>query len=149
MTRTGAEEKMSPRTRTAFLGRGWRFPPTFGACGGDVETVAGEANVQQSLEILLTTAPGERVLQEAFGCDLRRVMFEEADEGLAGAVRRLIEDAVAAHEPRIELDRVDVERTEDEAYGLLVHIHYTVLGKRSRFNLVFPFHHMEPALPGL
>jgi hypothetical protein len=43
----------------SFLGRGWAFPPTFSLRGADVEMVSGADDVEQSLQILLATAPGE------------------------------------------------------------------------------------------
>ncbi|HEX8113621.1 MAG TPA: GPW/gp25 family protein [Kofleriaceae bacterium] len=132
----------------SFLGRGWAFPPAFTAGGGDVEVVAGADDVQQSLEILFTTAPGERVMQDTFGTDLSRVMFEELDQGLANTIERLIKNAIVEHEPRIKLDRVDVENHPDEPYALRIHVQYTVRGTNSRFNLVFPFYRMEAIRPG-
>jgi phage baseplate assembly protein W len=132
----------------SFLGRGWGFPPAFTARGGDVEMVAGAEDIQQSLEILFATTPGERVLQETFGTDLSRLMFEELDQGLASTVERLIKNAIIEHEPRIKLDKVDVENTPDEPYALRIHVQYTVRGTNSRFNLVFPFYRMEATRPG-
>ena len=131
-----------------FLGRGWAFPPSFPAGGGEVEMVSGEDDIHQSLEILFSTIPGERVMQERFGADLHRLVFEELDQRLASAVERLVQGAIREHEPRIKLDRVDVQRSDQDPYGLLIHIHYTVRGTNSRFNMVFPFYRMEATLPG-
>ncbi len=132
----------------SFLGRGWGFPPTFGAGGGDVEMVSGEDDIRSNLAVLLMTSPGERVMREAFGTDLSRLMFAELDAGLSGAVQRVIQDAVAAHEPRIKVDKVEVEGMKDDPQGLLIHLHYTVEATNSRFNMVFPFYRMEAGLPG-
>jgi phage baseplate assembly protein W len=95
----------------AFLGTGWGFPPTFGAGGGAVEMVSGVDDIRQSLEILLATRLGERVMQEEFGCDLTSVLFEEIDQGLINALTGLITDAIFDHEPRITLDRLDISET--------------------------------------
>lgn len=132
----------------SFLGRGWAFPPSFTAGGGGVAMVSGADDIRQSLEILFSTAPGERVLQERFGADLHRLMFEELDQSLASAVERIVRGAVLEHEPRIKLDRVDVRRSDDDPHGLLIHLHYTVRGTNSRFNMVFPFYRMEAAPSG-
>ncbi len=45
-----------------FLGRGWSFPPTFNRYIPGVEMVEKEADVAGSLEILVTTALGERIM---------------------------------------------------------------------------------------
>ena len=134
-----------------FLGQGWSFPPAFSRGGAEVETVAGIEDVHQSLRILLSTLPGERVMQESFGCDLESVLFEEVDQGLINTVTRLVTNAILDHEPRIELDRIDVEETVASAGGraLRLAIHYTILGTNSRFNMVFPFYLDEAVTPGL
>ncbi len=67
---------------SSFLGRGWAFPPSFSGGGADVEMVSGAADIQQSLQILIGTSPGERVLAETFGCNLASLVFEELDQGL-------------------------------------------------------------------
>jgi phage baseplate assembly protein W len=134
-------------TETSFLGRGWAFPPSFSAGGGGVEMVADEEDIQESLRILLATRPGERVMQEGFGCDLESVLFEELDQGLVNSLTRLVEDAIIYHEPRIDLDRIDVERAGEP--GLLrISIHYTVRGTNSRYNMVYPFYLDEATFPG-
>lgn len=136
------------RGEGSFLGTGWAFPPSFTAGGGDVEMVSGADDIRQSLEILLATAPGERVMAETFGTDLPRLMFEELDQSLANAVERLVRNAIVEHEPRIKVDRVHVERSAEEPHCLLIHLYYTVRGTNSRFNMVYPFYRMEATLPG-
>jgi hypothetical protein len=141
---------MSDRTRKeeSFLGLGWAFPPSFSAGGGDVEMVSGPEDIEQSLRILLGTAPGERVMHEGFGCDLPRLMFEELDQALLNNAKRLISDAIIEHEPRIRLDQVDVTRSRAEVGAIVVSVFYTVRGTNSRFNMVFPFYLMEATRPG-
>lgn len=131
-----------------FLGRGWSFPPTFTAGGAGVETVTGEEDVHQSLRIILATTPGERVMQDTFGCDLNSQMFEEIDQSLLNKIRRLVSDALLEHEPRIQLDSLNV--SEGDTSGcLLVSVNYTIRGTNSRFNMVYPFYLQEAAQPGL
>ena len=66
----------------SFLGQGWSFPPAFGQGGAAVAMVAGVEDIHQSLQILLAKSPGERVMQEDFGCDLHSVLFEAIDQSL-------------------------------------------------------------------
>jgi uncharacterized protein len=132
----------------SFLGRGWAFPPSFTPGGAGVETVSGAEDIHQSLEILLRTAPGERVMQEAFGSDLASVQFEEIDQGLATTVERLVESAIVDYEPRVQVDAVEVSPDGATAGRLLVNIRYTVRATSSRFNMVFPFYLQEAGPPG-
>lgn len=57
---------------TSFLGTGWSFPPEFAAGGAEVAMVSEVEDVHQSLAILFATRPGERAMQESFGCIRRR-----------------------------------------------------------------------------
>ena len=133
---------------TSFLGAGWHFPPTFTANGADALLVTGVDDIQQSLQILLSTAQGERIMQEDFGCDLNRFLFEEMDQGLINSLTSLIEDAILYYEPRIQLDRLDIAESEDSAGLLLIHLIYTVKSTNSRYNMVYPFY-LNEAQPGL
>ena len=132
----------------SFLGRGWAFPPSFSAGGADVEMVSGALDIEQSLRILLGTSPGERVMQETFGCDLTSLTFGQLDQGLVNTVERLVKNAVIKHEPRIKLDKVDVARSATELGAVVIGVHYTVTATNSRFNMVFPFYLTEATPTG-
>ena len=132
----------------AFLGRGWAFPPALSAGGAGVEMVAGEGDIRESLQILLGTVPGERVMQESFGCDLQSQLFEEPDEGLVNTIQRLVEDAIVEHEPRVDLEQVDVSRSAASAACVVISVRYTVRGTNTRYNMVYPFYLMEATLQG-
>lgn len=131
----------------AFLGRGWSFPPTFSSGGADVDMVSNADDIQQSLQILLGTTQGERVMQESFGCDLQGLLFEEGDQWLMARIERTIHDAITSHEPRVKLDDVKVTGQDVRAGIITVSIRYTIRGTNSRFNMVFPFYLTEATLP--
>ncbi len=135
-------------TEQSFLGTGWSFPPTFTKGGAEVEMVSGAEDIHQSLQILLSTRLGERVMQDEFGCDLSYVLFEEVDQSLVNSLTRLISDAILYHEPRINLDRLDVSESETEQGLLLISIEYTIRSTNSRFNMVYPFYINEATIPG-
>lgn len=129
-----------------FLGRGWRFPPRFVGAGADVEMVAGAEDIHQSLQILLSTRLGERVMQDRFGCALDDLMFEEIDQSLVNRITAAVTDAVLYHETRIKLDGVQVDRSDE--HGLvLIRLRYTIKATNSRFNLVYPFYLHEANTP--
>jgi phage baseplate assembly protein W len=133
----------------SFLGRGWAFPPSFPAGGADVEMANGVEDIEQSLQILLGTWPGERVMQETFGCDLASLVFQQLDQRLINTLERLIRGAVLDHEPRIKLDRVDVARSPAEPDAILITVYYTVRATNSRYNMVFPFYLTEATPSGV
>lgn len=132
----------------SFLGTGWSFPPTFSKGGADVETVSGVEDIHQSLQILLTTCQGERIMQDDYSCDLNNVLFEEMDQGLVNTLGNLISNAILYHEPRIKLDNLDISESGAQQGLLLISIEYTVRSTNSRFNMVYPFYINEAATPG-
>ncbi len=132
----------------SFLGTGWSFPPAFGKGGASVEMVSGVEDIHQSLQILLSTQRGERVLQSEFGCDLNDVLFEEVDQSLINTLTSLISDAILYYEPRIKLEDLDISESEAEQGLLLIRIEYTVRSTNSRFNMVYPFYIHEAMAPG-
>jgi phage baseplate assembly protein W len=132
-----------------FLGRGWAFPPTFAQGGAQVETVSGPQDVHESLQIILSTRPGERVMQESFGCELSDLAFEEVNQALLNRITRRVTDAIVRHEPRVKLDLVDID-TGSAAEGVLrIRLQYTVRATNSRFNMVYPFYLDEAAAQGI
>jgi phage baseplate assembly protein W len=132
----------------SFLGTGWSFPPTFRHAGAEVAMVSGTEDIHQSLQILLSTRLGERVMQDEFGCALDRVVFEEIDQSLINALNSSISDAILYHEPRISLDHLDVAESADQPGLLLISLEYTIRSTNSRFNMVYPFYINEATTPG-
>ncbi len=128
----------------SFLGRGWTFPPAFSQGGADVEMVAGAEDVQQSLQILLATTPGQRVMQELFGCDLEGVLFEPMDQSFINTVTGMVGNAILDYEPRVDLNKLTVTETNEEGL-LLISIDYTIRSTNSRYNMVYPFYLKEAA----
>ena len=127
--------------RRSFLGTGWSFPPTF-VRGEGVVMVEEEDDISSSLEILLTTEVGERVMQPLYGCDLRRLTFEPLDRTLEAYMKDLIETAILYFEPRILLDDVRFELLDTEG-RLDIHIDYTIARTNTRGNIVYPFYRTE------
>lgn len=124
----------------SFLGTGWSFPPEFTSGGASVALVSGQDDIHQSLQIMLSTRLGERVMNDEFGCDLQGLLFEEIDQSLVNNITRMVTDAILYHEPRIHLENLDVSESQSEYGLLLISIEYTVRSTNSRFNMVYPFY---------
>src|SRR6185436_12320784 len=132
-------------TEKSFLGKGWSFPPTFDNHQRSVVMVSEEEDVMQSLQILLGTVPGERVMQPGFGCNLDIMLFEPITTTLIAFVKEMIQTAILYYEPRIELDSVAINTVEIHDGLILIELDYTVRSTNSRFNLVYPFYINEAA----
>jgi uncharacterized protein len=132
----------------SFLGVGWSFPPAFTLGGEETETVSGTEDIRQSLEILFATGRGERLLQEDFGTDLSRYLFEEISLELIQNLTSLVSDAILYHEPRIHLNNLEISEAESQSGLLLISLDFTVRSTNSRFNMVYPFYLSEAITPG-
>lgn len=123
-----------------FLGTGWAFPPAFDGRTLDAVMVSDGQDVRESLRILLSTMPGERVMHPTYGCGLRRMVFEQVSESLLTEIRSLIEKAILFFEQRIVLERVDFD-TDALFEGVLkIGLFYTLRSTSARDNMVFPLY---------
>ena len=130
-------------TEKSFLGRGWSFPPEFQKETGAVKMLEDEADIKSSLEILLATRPGERIMLPEYGCNLEELLFKPMNLTLKTYVIDLIKTAILYHEPRIDVNKIDID-TADELNGvLMINIEYTIRTTNSRKNMVFPFYKEE------
>ncbi|WP_420238188.1 GPW/gp25 family protein [Telmatobacter bradus] len=127
----------------SFLGTGWGFPLEFGTYGKRVRMASADEDIRESLRILLSTAPGERVMNPSFGCGLRTRVFSSISEGMLTEVKDLVERAILFFEPRITLNGIQVV-VRDRAEGIVdIDIRYTVRSTNSRSNMVYPFYFRE------
>lgn len=129
-----------------FLGRGWAFPPRFDIASGGVAMVEADEDIRQSLIILFSTIPGERLMVPDYGCNLKAYVFDTLDETNLTHMKTMISDAILYFEPRIILEEVDFD-TSRIAEGLLqISLDYVVETTNSRSNLVFPYYLSEGTL---
>jgi len=128
---------------SSFYGTGWSFPPVFDNAIGVVAMTSDMVDIQRSLQILLSTRLGERIMQPDYGCNLESLLFEPLTSTLKTYMKHMIETAVLYHEPRIKLDNVDLNESADQDGLVLIQISYTVRANNSRFNFVYPYYKNE------
>lgn len=122
-----------------FLGVGWKFPIELDR-QGQLGYSRYEEAVRESIWIILSTSPGERLMRPDFGCGIHQFVFAPNDTRTAGLVRFHVEEALTRWEPRIEMEEVDVRPDPAGPTTLLINIDYRVKANDSRFNLVYPFY---------
>jgi len=133
-------------SRNTFLGRGWSFPPTFEKELKSVELVEDELDIEQSLKLILSTRPGERLTNPEFGCSIHEYLFEPINTTLEYFLRDAIEKSVLYFEPRITLNEVVID-TDRELEGIVdIKLEYTIRKINVRSNIVFPFYKLEGTL---
>jgi phage baseplate assembly protein W len=126
-----------------FLGTGWSFPPSFDCRSKQAVLVSQVQDIEQSLYILLSTTPGERIMQPTYGCGLRRMVFESVNESTVTEIKDIVARAVLFFEVRITLHEVQVE-TDALLDGVLrLRLDYTVRTTNTRHNMVYPLYLQE------
>jgi phage baseplate assembly protein W len=123
-----------------FLGTGWNFPITVTPGVGHLALVNEDASIQQAIWIILSTAPGERLMHPEFGCAIHTLVFAPNNASTAGLARFHVQEALNRWEPRIIVDEVEVQADPARPEFLLISVTYQVRTTDSRFNLVYPFY---------
>jgi phage baseplate assembly protein W len=122
-----------------FVGRGWAFPMGVGPRGG-IAMFTGTDEIDASLRVILSTAPGERVMRPEFGCGIWDLMFAPVVPNSLGLMVQAVREAVGRWEPRVDLDQVSAVPDAGDASRVLIQLAYTVRTTNARHNLVYPFY---------
>jgi len=130
---------MADATRHDFVGVGWAFPPDVNPSGG-IALVAREREIEQAIQIILTTYPGERPMRPRFGCPMRDFVFRSADNSTATELSMAVERAVTQWEPRVDVVKVLVRPGGAQRNRLDVEVVYRIKGTNDERNLVYPFY---------
>ena len=126
-------------TKYDFVGSGWAFPPDVNPSGG-IALVSREREIEQAIEIILMTHPGERPMRPMFGCPLRDFVFRSADTSTAAELALVVERAVSQWEPRVDVVNVLVTPDPVSRNRLNLEVVYQIKHTNDRRNLVFPFY---------
>jgi phage baseplate assembly protein W len=121
-----------------LIGSGWAFPAEL-TPGGSVRLVGGGEEIDAALRMILTTAPGERVMRPDFGCAMWEQVFAPVNPDTLGLIEQSVREAVTRWEPRITLDAVSAVPDDDGA-AVRIQIEYRVRATNDYRNLVYPFY---------
>lgn len=111
--------------------RGVAFPPRVGD-DGRIAWSQGPNNIRESIRIILSTEPGERLMLPRFGGGLRRFLFEPNTAATRRLIQERITQALDRWEPRIKVESVAVAEDPDDPATANVTIHYTLVSSGSR-----------------
>lgn len=127
----------------SFIGAGWAFRRDSGIginSQGNIALVSGDQDIAKSIYIILSTAPGERVMRTEFGCGIHDLVFGTPGPQLFGMVSYYVTRALGRWEPRIEVIDVTCKVDEIEHEKLVIDINYRVRQTNNERNLVYPFY---------
>jgi phage baseplate assembly protein W len=127
----------------SFLGTGWAFPPAFNLHTGSPAMLSDADDIQSSLEILLSTRPGERIMLPKYGCNLDEMLFEPLTTTFKTYMKDLIKTAILYFEPRVEVNSIELDDTGELEGKILITVEYTIRSTNSRFNFVYPYYKKE------
>lgn len=127
----------------AFLGTGWNFPLRVDEQTGRIMTVSQEEDIAQSINIILSTKMGERVMRPDFGCDLHEYTFSNIQSDEIAEIRRSVKEALRRWETRVVGVEVNADTSELHLGRLLLNIEYRVRATNTPYNLVFPYYITE------
>ena len=114
-----------------ILGRGISFPPRVGS-DGRVAWSVGDDNIREAIRVILETNRNERLRLPEFGAGLRRYLFEPNTVVTRHQIEDRILKALAAWEPRIAVDSVDVDEDPDDAESAIATIAYKLVATQVR-----------------
>ena len=126
----------------SFIGRGWSFPPRFDGKFNQLELVTTEEEIRESIFIILSTIPGERVTNPEFGCRIYDLIWKPIDKATKMLMDEVIRLAIYRYEPRIIIEDIIID-SDDREGTVYIHLEYTIRKVNVRTNIVYPFYKIE------
>jgi uncharacterized protein len=124
---------------TEIIGSGLAFPLQVDRRGG-IALARDEQDIDQAIQLILGTAPGERPMRPEFGCGVHDFVFDTIDAGTIGRMEEAIRSALSRWEPRIEVRSVEFDVSQSGEGVLAIDIGYTLRATNTDRNLVYPFY---------
>lgn len=121
-----------------FVGSGWAFPLATDDRGGIAMTSHGE-ELDAALRMILSTAPGERVMRPTFGCAIWDLLFAPLNAQTLGLLEAAVREAITQWEPRVDVDKVTAAPGAEQG-RVEIRLVYRVKASNDRRNLVYPFY---------
>ena len=123
----------------AYTGEGLGFPVSLDEDGRLVRVV-DRAAIDRSIELILRTAKGERIMRPDFGSSLYTFVFKPLSEVNRRQIGTAVKTALQQWEPRIRVLGVSVRVSPRGASIAEIAIDYEVRQTHTKHNLVFPFY---------
>lgn len=122
-----------------FVGTGWSFPLDADGRGG-IAMISGAENITRTINIILGTPLGQRVVRPTFGSRLQELVFAPLNPETMGLAELYVQEALTFWEPRIELLDVIAQIAPERSSMLLITINYYIKATHDKRSLVYPFY---------
>lgn len=123
--------------------RGWNFPVMVDSKNGKIQTTDLKKDIAQSIQILLSTMPGERLFHREYGCNLQRFMFEPVTYELVKAVRQEVLAAILKWEKRVYDVEVNILHDVEDDSKLVIAISYIIPQIKEVDRMHYVYHLLE------
>ena len=122
-----------------FLGTGWKFPLKIDPKTGRFAMSSHEENIVESIEIIIRTYLGERVMRPDFGSNTANYVFAIEKDFPAQSIAYELTQTLTLQEPRIRDVEVRTNGPDKTDGDLLINVEYVVRSTNNRYNHVYPF----------
>jgi phage baseplate assembly protein W len=106
---------------------------------GGIAMVDDHLSIRQSILIILSTIPGERVMRPDFGCDLYKLVFSPNDATTAGLAIHYVRRALTLWEKRITLLDIDAGPGAVNPEILEISLRYRILTGHREEHMIYSF----------
>ena len=110
---------------------------------GRIAQASAEQRIEESILLILATAPGERPMRPDFGCGIHDLVFAPSNASTVALIVHLARQALVKFEPRIDVLDVSAQATADSPNQLLIRVNYRIRSTNAIGNMVYPFYITE------
>jgi phage baseplate assembly protein W len=105
--------------------KGWKFPIETDAHTGKIKTIEDNANIKQSVNLIIRTNVGERKAMSIFGSEMRYFMFGVVDANYITDFKKSVRNSLLRWEPHIEDLQISVNTSHGPVSKIEACIEYT------------------------
>lgn len=99
--------------------------------------------IKFSVMNILLTNKGERLSDPNFGCNIRKLLFENISPVILWDIEKDIEYVLKQYEPRVELLKVDSEETDIDSNIVKLKIYYKIKQLEFTDSVVLTFERIK------
>jgi phage baseplate assembly protein W len=123
-----------------ILGRGWAFPPKFDKNLNEPLMLVGDEDVKNSIEVIIKTKLGERILRDEFGSRIYELLFEPLTANMKTYMIDSLKSSLENNEPRIEVQQIQLLQPDLTIGRIDIYVSYELIDTNTTNNMVVPFY---------
>ena len=136
-----------------MLNKAWRFNhPDIDSQGtgmglqtevnGKISMISDRSAIRQSILLLMSTIPGERVMRPKYGCNLYQLAFMPNDATAHGLAMHHVRTAIEQWEPRVDIIHIDADVNVNNPNLMDIMLDYRVRNLPQTEQMIISYHLM-------